>query len=261
MNSDVFFTIGRLHDVCQDYASVVSESRVVLSDGCSSSKLTDIGARLLCRAVVRLKGVAPSLAPVICKKNLEEFDLPVECLDATLLTLDVREDLVRALVTGDGLVVGRKRAGGYTALLSEFPSGAPRYASYDLVPERRALYLQEFGTFWKVSLFEGSCPLGEETILLEDSPLVPYSFSFPLAEYDLVLLLSDGALSFRRPLGVNGATEAVPVQEVIEEMLQVKGFAGQFITRRARKFLKGAASKGWTHDDDFSVAAIYLGEL
>ena len=53
MNADAYFTIGKEHVqkdpfVCQDYAAVVGPGRVVLSDGCSSSRHTDFGARLLC---------------------------------------------------------------------------------------------------------------------------------------------------------------------------------------------------------------------
>ena len=78
--------------------------------------------------------------------------------------------------------------------------------------------------------------------------------------FDLVLVLSDGASSFHRPVGDRGATESVPVSEVAAEMLAVKNYGGEFITRRAKRFLKDAYARGWYHDDDFSVAAIYMGD-
>ena len=257
MNYDVFFTMGRAHTVCQDYATVGTDM-VALSDGCSSSKHTDFGARLLCRQA--LKGWDPVSAVKMTLPHLEAFGLPTECLDATLLLAGPTKDglNVEALITGDGIVVARKRKGGYTLFLSEFPTGAPRYASYDLDPSRRARYLQEFKGVHRITLVEDGVPVNVHELPLENADVNPFTTSFAVATYDMVLLLSDGALSFHRP-GLNGATEQVPYQEVVAEMLDVKGFAGEFILRRARAFLKKVTKEGWAHDDDFSVAAIYLG--
>src|SRR5215203_2249321 len=54
MNTDCFFNIGATHSVCQDY--VVASPYLILSDGCSSSPDTDIGARLLVKAAERVCG-------------------------------------------------------------------------------------------------------------------------------------------------------------------------------------------------------------
>lgn len=271
MNADVFFAIGRTHEVCQDYATVYRGDRVALSDGCSQSQHTDFGARLLCRVATVWDD--PVTAVKLTQPHLAPFHLPVECLDATLLTAGPSEDGkgVSVSVCGDGVVVGRKRGGGYTLILSEYPSGAPRYASYDLDPKRRARYLQEFGNVrgletqannvHRVTVMEGVEVVSATDIPIEDAEAVPLGWFFDAAEYDMVALLSDGAQSFHRPTGENGLTAPVPLEAVVREVLAVKGFAGQFITRRARRFLKEAAAKGWTHDDDFSVAAIYTGEV
>lgn len=259
MNSDVFFVMGRTHTVCQDYAAVGPNHSITLSDGCSSSKHTDFGARLLCRLAMTLD---PVTAVKMAQSHLSAFHLPVECLDATILTAWLATDglEVEALITGDGAVVGRKRSGGYTLFLTEYPSGAPRYASYDLDPRRRARYVQEFAGVRRITCIEGGVVVAIDEERIEDVEVQPFTTSFAVAKYDMVFLLSDGAQSFHRPVGSNGATESVPYREVVEEMLAVKGFAGEFITRRARAFLKKATSKGWLHDDDFSVAAMYLGE-
>ena len=53
MTADAYFAIGRTHDVCQDYALAsddVPKTWALVSDGCSSSPASDIGARLLGRA-------------------------------------------------------------------------------------------------------------------------------------------------------------------------------------------------------------------
>ena len=49
MAADVFYAIGSTHHVCQDFA-VANGDFVILSDGCSSAKDSDWGARLLVKA-------------------------------------------------------------------------------------------------------------------------------------------------------------------------------------------------------------------
>ena len=47
--SDYIFSIGKEHKVCEDYVIVDNEKipMIIVSDGCSSSDFSDIGARLL----------------------------------------------------------------------------------------------------------------------------------------------------------------------------------------------------------------------
>lgn len=266
MNADAYFTIGKEHAaktpfVCQDYAAVMGPGRVVLADGCSSSRHTDFGARLLCRLGAQL---GPNKAPRAAEPILATLGLPTQCLDATLLLARWREEEqdVRVLLAGDGVVVARRRSGGYFLVLSEFPSGAPRYLSYDLDPARRAQYVQEFGGVQKITTtYQGG--VTEQVFPLLDEDLAVPEFTFPAAEFDLVLVMSDGATSFQRPKSADAPwiTEPVPLVEVVEEMLAIKGYAGVFVAKRALRFLKDAHAKGWHHSDDFAVAGIYLDDV
>lgn len=261
MNTDAFFTTGKQHNVCQDYTSA-APAVVVLSDGCSSSPHTDVGARLLCRMAL-LHG--PLDGTSYAKALLPQLGLPSESLDATLLLAhwDPTTSSVRVFVHGDGLVVARRRDGTHLVIDTSYPSGAPLYPNYSTDLPRRERYAQEFGTVRRITMLDGD--LKDET----EAPLQNgggwgsgvSSYEFPATLFDLVLLLSDGAHTFHSPVGRLGATEPIPFSTVIGEMLAIKSFAGEFITRRAKKFLKDAAAKGWHHDDDFSVAALYLGEI
>lgn len=258
MNVDVFFTTGKTHTVCQDYAATAGNEYIVLSDGCSSSPHTDIGARLLCRIAVQdgILGACDRAAPL-----LGALILPEQSLDATLLSAERKGGVVQVLMIGDGVVVGRRRDGVCKIIVVEYPSGAPRYPSYDLNPARRTRYFSEFGGQMRITT-----TVDKEEVLdvpLKDEPVEPLVFDFPTEEYDLVLLFSDGVQSFHRPVpnSTCGATSPVPLTEVLAEMLAIKGFVGQFIVRRAKRFLKDASAKGWVHDDDFSVAALYIGEV
>ena len=80
--------------------------------------------------------------------------------------------------------------------------------------------------------------------------------AFPTDLYDLVLLLSDGAESFHTKDG-----QPVELDLVLAQIFDFKGFAGQFLGRRCGRFLSSfCAENGWKHDDDFTVAGIYVGE-
>lgn len=261
MNTDAFFTTGKQHNVCQDYA-LASRDVVVLSDGCSSSPHTDVGARLLCRMVLQ-HGSAEGL--VRAQALLEPLGLPPESLDATLLMArwDPSTRSVQVSVHGDGLVVARRRDGTHLVIDTSYPSGAPLYPSYDVDLARRDRYALEFGTTRRTTTYDNGTQVETEAEVLGEGggSTTVTTYEFYADMFDLVILLSDGAHTFRRPLGMSGATEAVPLSTVIGEVLAIKGFVGEFVTRRAKKFLKNAIAKGWHHDDDFSVAAIYLGEI
>ena len=49
---DAHFVMGRGHSVCQDYALATARSAVVC-DGCSSSRASDVGARVIALAAIR----------------------------------------------------------------------------------------------------------------------------------------------------------------------------------------------------------------
>lgn len=92
----------------------------------------------------------------------------------------------------------------------------------------------------------------------DDTGMEPFKIDFPICDVDLVLLASDGLGSFQRR--VDSAFEAVPINEVADKAFAFKGMVGSFVARRMRRFLTvEAPALGWHHDDDLSVAAIYLG--
>src|SRR5215208_7219869 len=102
MNANSVFNIGATHAVCQDY--VIARSRaphggpyVVMSDGCSSSPDTDVGARLLVKAIDQM--LVRTAPRDVCKLHkecartalgwAELIGLPAQAVDATLLSAHV----------------------------------------------------------------------------------------------------------------------------------------------------------------------------
>jgi hypothetical protein len=280
--TDAFFTIGKGHEVCQDYA-VAGEGRAMLADGCSSSPNTDVGARLLCHALYAnssLGGLRPggyfprdfdaNHAAACAAFSAAFLTLPLAALDATLLYVHEeyspsspsRTQVVgmRAAMYGDGCIVARRRGTqDYVAVLTEYSANAPYYLSY-AVPGRLSgtayrdsnpgeIQRRRFGP-------AESTALEPQSISFEGPGVNGYMEVFPREDYDLVLLLSDGVTRFRQADGTS-----VPPELVIAELLAVKQFTGAFIQRRAARFLRDCPKWGWSWHDDFSVAAIYLPDV
>lgn len=297
MNSDTFFTGTKTHKVCEDYCrsgqfrwETSNLSYAILSDGCSSSPDTDVGARLLTLATLKtlpftaialnsgLDGrfLQPSKildyavamldhtldpdrrpdAPAACTLNLH-------CLDATLLVACEVPTGVMVSVSGDGFVLARRHDG--AAMVHEFDcGGAPTYLSYLWEPERKAAYHVQFGGKRTITVRKHTFdPLTSMVVSVHNEwPFLGkadyageaspfYTFHLPKTTYDLVLLCSDGIKSFQTP-----DFQTVPVEEVLPHLLSFKSFAGEFVTRRMQSFLKYT---DWQHNDDLGVAGIYLG--
>ena len=221
------FAIGSSHTVCQDYARA-TDRLAVLSDGCSGSPDTDIGARLLVMAAAMASSVdtdLPARAAMQARQWAVQQGMGVPerrpgCLDATLLVVWRDGEHLRALVAGDGAIVVRHRSGRIDChTIDHGPT--PPYPVYHHQPDRLA------------------------------SLTAPIHFSVPVAEYDLLAVTSDGVSSFRGPGGV------VPALDVARELLAVRAPVGDFFTRRLRRFrTRTCPARDWTHSDDLSIAGV-----
>lgn len=257
--TDVCYAIGKTHDVCQDYG-VASDpdwdsgpAYVVASDGCSSSPDTDMGARFLARAATLFSGFDPLAIILKADGYRKAMDLPPQCLDATLLSSQVRPEDGGAVVfvSGDGVVVGRKRDGsGYDHWVLTYNHNAPAYLSYLLDPGRLKSYLD--GGCGKLKIEGSEHPQPEEPVLG-----LNFVRGFDSAEYDLVLVMTDGVTSFQRREGT--CFVPVPLSDVLAQILDFKTLTPGFIRRRMGKFLtKFCPQNGWHHTDDITVAGIVL---
>lgn len=272
MNADAHFVIGKTHKVCEDYAiagEFEGQAFAIVSDGCSSSPDTDFGSRLMARAAVedfsRWKDVLElpaSLNPERCLWQADTWrkalGLNPYCLDATLLMAFQAEREIRVFVTGDGVVAARKRGSvEYHYWAVRYPSGAPGYLSYLLDPKRLAVFIGQTEGTRLVEHYTG--PRDEiRNIRVPWGAWGPaWTLQLDPAEYDLVAVMSDGAESFQREEG--GRLVPVPLWDVLDQVMSVKGAKGQFITRRLNRFLtRFCVKNGWQHYDDFGVAALAI---
>ena len=284
MNADSAFQIGASHAVCQDYtlawagvAAVQSEGSgagrapyVILSDGCSSSPDTDIGARLLVRAAeqtLREHGRASACDTAEIHREAARLALAwagllglrPQAVDATLLTaqLDGAELVIGC--SGDGVVCLQAWAGALDVYSISYASGYPFYPSYTHQPERLPA-LKDVDK--EVKHFRSAS--SEECLRLRaasggDSPTEV--FTVKAADYQYVSLFSDGIHSFSRAArtGGGGRGEAVPLDEVLRNLISFKSNRGAFVGRRMNRFLKDCRDKGWQHADDLAFGALHLG--
>lgn len=274
-NTDAFFAIGKTHMVCQDYAKAGYQQHglpyVVLSDGCSTSPDTDVGARILCStAAFNMHWISGNECSFLDREStiLEAsrqaamaLDLEPRCLDATLLAAYQTEAAdgrvgVGVSLRGDGVVLARQRDGTAVVFSVDHEHNAPRYMSYDLDPERRDGYMKKYGD--RSSL--ASHKIGEEGGSHKFFGN-PTDWFFAAEEFDLVMLLSDGVHTFQRLVKTNTTRmlEPVPTDLVIEHLLKIRSATGKFLQRRCHKFLTTyCETNEWQHADDFSAAAIWM---
>jgi hypothetical protein len=274
-NSDAFFAMGKSHMVCQDYARFGKTrdglSYAVVCDGCSSSPDTDFGARLLAVAAETQMqcGVIPSPERTVemLRCNVEWLGLSPQCFDATMVAALQEPDGVRVRMWGDGVVVAQRRDGKLEVHLVEHLNNAPTYLSYDLDERRRERYLEKFGNLYKVS----TCTFSPFSLSEEPSWSVFCSVPAPLRDwvfdtsgYASVAVMTDGANSFQ----VLSETEtskhprAIPLTEVLRDLLAFKSLRGSFVQRRCHKFLlKECPTRLWDHVDDLAVGVVSMGPL
>lgn len=274
MHADSFFTAGRTHAICQDYARAgrLPGGRPValVADGCSGSPDSDFGARLLVMAALSQFGDERPFSPRRIATRAQSAlsaipSLAPTALDSTLLALVQNGDAIEARAVGDGVIAARRRDGAIDSWVIKFKPGAngraaAAYPTYLLDPERMGLYADGgFHTRTVERGRDGMTTFVQEEILATDESEADSSFTFTLrlcaAEYDFVAVFSDGIESFR-----DQSNRAIPVHDVLREVMAVRASAGEFVARRCRRFLQQCRAGGLAHDDDFSMAALWCRE-
>lgn len=251
--TDVSFSIGKSHKVCQDYG-LAGDDLVAISDGCSSSPHTDIGARLLVHSA--FKGGSPEVIVERAMLNRVGMDLPPECLDATLLVARQTRRAVEVRIYGDGLIVGVRKDGHYVCHQHTYSHNAPAYLSYLTQRSRYAAYMSAQGAL-TIQTWEDSCQDFRDYTTTANPESI-FTYWFPQDQYDMVLLLTDGVSSFQKRCGT--AFAPVPVCEVLAQVMDFKSVSPGFVQRRMNRFLnKFCPDNGWVHTDDLTVGAVYMG--
>jgi hypothetical protein len=279
MNADSAFHIGSTHAVCQDYAAAGTSAAAaqpdgtaapylpyaVLSDGCSSSPDTDMGARLLVKAAERLlRESGAASASGLAALHAEAARLALSwagllgleprAVDATLLTAHLNGDELLVGCSGDGVVCLQTTDGALDVYGVGYPSGYPVYPAYAHQPARLRGLADAGRAGKEVTRLRAPSLEGRlRRVDVSRGDALTEVFAFDAAAYRFASLLSDGVHSFTH-------AKDIPLESVLPDLVSFKNTRGAFVGRRMKMFLKDCQRKGWRHADDLSLAALHLGD-
>lgn len=292
MHADHYYEIGSSHTACEDYAMSGTQdglSYAILADGCSSSKDSDVGARVLCHIAKnammylhrqgRLKDehyvsdLFPSvLREMVVMKAIETrafLGLPHEAFDATLLAAFCSEGYRRDpawgyICFGDGVAVLRYPDGGSRVFRAEYESGAPYYLSYNMSKERDLAYRETYDQS-RVNTITDFGPDGNK-VRRRTNRWEPFTDYTHFMSHDIVIdppiqivLFSDGVDSYEHFDEVGNRTPRDCI-DVVQEAMLYKSMSGEFVKRRMRAMGKSMAARSFKHYDDVSCAAVHIGK-
>lgn len=263
INIDSFFTIGKTHQICQDYAISFNDPFpcVILADGCSSSKYSEIGSHLLVHAAKDfLNHFDPyEFTPeylgtcVIhnCNTIRKSIGLNVSCLDSTLIIAFVYDNRFYVYLYGDGYVISVLKDNSICYHKINFSASMPYYLSYEVDIERQKNfnYVRQEKTY-ETWVKEGSIIKKlDVTIGIQDDKYL-YT-GWPIDNCKHILIASDGIGSF-----IDKENNPVDLFSVIEDCTDFKTTPGEFIKRRMNSkkgVLNTYKEKGIVHFDDLSI--------
>lgn len=269
MNTDWYIDQGYSHKMCEDYA-VVGEGFAIVSDGCSSSEYTDIGARILCmsakeiitRFLAEQKGPTP-LKPDFLKAYvigrsesiIKNLGLPMACLNATLIIVYVHNNLIYTYMYGDGYIIVTYKDGKKKYIKSEFPENAPYYPSYSIDFASNILYKDQIGEhYYKIEKSVES----DKWYSIKKPLVLPVVDCMTKNLVSNIVIATDGMGSFLDRS--QGTAELISDMDIIEELTCFKLMKGEFIKRRAGKAMKKFKKNNIIHYDDLAIAGINIPE-
>ena len=254
LHYDYYYTIGATHQVCQDYA-VKGDTPVpflVLSDGCSSSANSEIGARILTLATKHLIENATNwpwnystFGQKLINKawNIsEKLQLPTSVLDATVMLAFLYQNSILVYVYGDGCVLFKDYAGHIGTIEIAFTHNAPYYLTYWNDKERHDEYAEcEPNPLVLIDPLNGlSSPKPYQT---------PLAFCFSLKKFKTIAIASDGA---SQCINIPQKTK-LSLAEVATRFLDIQNVSPEFAENHIKNILNQYAQQGIFPADDLSI--------
>lgn len=280
--TDHSFHIGEQHlrngKPCQDYAlsGKLSDdlAYAIVSDGCSSGGMTDIGARLMALATKQALlehgtdigtqvDVINAKRDAYLKTYCTTLGLDIRDLLATSMWAIAHKDWVFANVTGDGVVV----------IQHEDDHEVHRFDWHKNMPYYPAYGIGDMDESFKDSMSDNPKPLthineglapvgmggcrdgvlmglsaeaGMGSISISAGHLPPEEFQGPIKS---IALFSDGIEQI----------DQVGYDQAIQELMAFKSTKGKFAVRRMNRFLQETKKAGRGPIDDIAIAVIHLG--
>lgn len=279
MKIDTFIKCGANHNVCEDYilSGMLPIPYIIISDGCSSSDNTEIGARILCHLAKQYINYRADY--LVDDLNIEDMGnwiahnaelisrqlgLPTRCLDATLIVAIANEFQIQIVFFGDGFVysIGKDDSVIISNLDQiKYEQNAPYYLSYRIDPFRANLYHQMRNNIKIVTKYEINGDIksveNDESLFAYDMPIF---LKFDRKKFSSIFISSDGLESFIVP-HLEGQIKIDPFSLMKDEFSQLKNTVGEFLKRRCKRAISNLEKeREIIHYDDFSIGAFLLGD-
>lgn len=239
IKTDSAYLIGHDHTVCQDYAysEIVNGIPVcIISDGCSSAKDSDVGARYLTQSIIKNIDKMVDYETIVEELNYSILTYPFNrnSLLATIRLAFIKDNKLYLFHYGDGYTIVKKDGILYREYFTKYNSNAPFYFYYGYKKMLKDSYIGEFSNDI-ITNEKGSYKV-------EDFLNNVYNF------YD-VIELDKGVYSIS--LMSDGIDSCYDGQNHIDEVIDFKNTNGEYVKRRLHKFTSKVK-----HGDDLSLGNI-----
>jgi serine/threonine protein phosphatase PrpC len=281
---DCFFTSAeKPKKNCQDYALSGHDPipYLIICDGCSSSRYTDIGARIIAhKTKAVISEIFSKEFPDVRLSSFSECDdfyeyigksiifqskqatsgIIQECLDSTLIIAFVYDNYVYVFMYGDGFIIYNHKIDGLNLISTEFEGNAPFYLSYlsniNLLDSYKdfAFKYPEMKTL-TINYFQMDLdPNKKKDIKCKfNHPIIQ---KIPIKDLSLLMIASDGIASF-----TDHKNESIDLQQLIRDITSIKSKSGEFIQRKMlNKILPQLTAENILNYDDVSIGAFLFDE-
>jgi hypothetical protein len=280
MNTNAYYEIGSSHRNCEDYAlsGIYSDmAYAIVSDGCSSSEHSDVGARLLShitkgvlihlkdRGVINTPEYSSIFRELVLRKSIEvknSLGLPTDAFDATLLISTVLDDKIVNIAWGDGYVIYKTKDGKLITYGINFSTGAPYYLSYEMSPSKKQAYLDEYGsgnitTTNTIINSEGVVEF-EHKVLNSTCMMQSLYKEADAPSMGFVTVSSDGLGTYQDDPKNVEEKKSYKDSDIIPLVMAYKNITGEFVTRRMQRLKYDLEKKLIVHLDDVSCSSIAI---
>lgn len=240
--------------MCQDYILTGEDPNcIILADGCSQVKDSDIGARFLCLSAAKYLKTYRNFLDELDYINMGHqiiFNAEIvalasgispSCLSATLIIAFYYNGYIHVIVYGDGSVISVDYENNLCFNELSYTDNKPFYLSYFLSPENFKIYKKE-----NIKKIER-----DEYIETEYNFDTPSHYTYSVENYKIIAIASDGLSSW---------SPAIDSKEIFEKCVKYKNINGMFLQRRMIRFISNLEKQKINHMDDISIGAFYLGK-
>ena len=278
--TDDYFHIGQMHlasgKPCQDYSfsGLQGDSAyATVSDGCSTGRHTDVGARIVALSTVntlrqylksknvplsRVRQQVTKQHDIAISKSMEAFDLELQDMLATCLYACFTPEEGLISIQGDGAVAKVYKDGSIKLVSYQWENNTPIYPVYAVDdyksfisahrgnPNSKSLKLESrtYNSLGDMEINQSSLSTDEAV-----GGVIEELFAEEIANLSFITLFTDGVMQVD---GINWEDAAM-------QLLAFKNLNGEFAKRRMIRFIKDSKSNGRKGPlDDISFAVIRI---